>query len=194
MKKTFLILTGKHKGKTLSLPEKGLTIGRDPAADLRINSVEVSRLHCQLLVRDDQVVLKDLGSRNGTFLNGEAIFSEAEMNPGDTLHVGAVVFELQGKKKSDEGRPRKVRKPPAARAAPPTASDDDVIDWLAEEEEEPFEDHDTTIVTNSEAQSMGMSDESPLRPRMNNFQLKPVDPGTHAAEAAEVIKKYWSER
>jgi len=194
VKKSFLILTGKHKGKTLVLPDNGLTIGRDPGADLRINSVEVSRLHCQLLLRDDTVILKDLGSRNGTFLNGEAIFSEAEMHPGDTLHVGAVVFELQGKKKRADSEQKKVRKPPAARVAAPAASDDDVIDWLAEDEAEPFEDHDTTIVTNSEAKAMGMSDESPLRPRAQSIEIKSVDPGTHAAQAADIIRKHWMER
>jgi predicted component of type VI protein secretion system len=190
MKLTLNILTGKHKGKSMTLPGEVVVVGRDPEADIRVNSTEVSRLHCELHIRGERVIVKDLGSRNGTFINGEAIFSEAELHPGDTLHVGAMVFELPGKKKTPSGEPR-PKKPPAARVATKAASDEDVIDWLAEGGGE-FEDTDTTIVTNAEAKKMEQDENSPLTPRTQTISIQPIDPGSHAAQAAQIIRDFWS--
>jgi len=199
MKVSFQILTGRHKGKVLTLPAEVVTIGRDPEAHIRVNSTVVSRHHCEIHVRDQKVYLKDLGSRNGTFVNGEAIFGEVKLNPGDTLHVGAMIFQLAGKKKAPAQSPD-FGKVPGARPGTPPASDDDVIDWLAEDE--PPLDSDTTIVSNAEASRMGLdndtdagpNDSSVLVPRTGQINPKPAEDGTPAAEAAEVIKQYWSSK
>ncbi len=174
MRKAFVVMTGRHKGKTLALAKECVVIGRDPESEIRINSTEVSRRHCELYVHEDHVLVKDLGSRNGTFLNGEAIFSEIKMLPGDTLHVGPMVFELAGKKKQ-------VKK---------SASEEDVIDWLADEG--PADDADTTIVTNKESDEMKPDKDAPLVPRVPAVSIEPIEPGTPAAEAADVIQNFWS--
>ncbi len=176
MRKSFVVMTGRHKGKTLALAKECVVIGRDPESEIRINSTEVSRKHCEVYLRGDHVVVKDLGSRNGTFLNGEAIFSEIKMLPGDTLHVGPMIFELAGKKKQ-------VKK---------SASEDDVVDWLADEG--PADDADTTIVTNKEADEMKTDSDAPLKPRAPAVSIEPIEPGTPAAEAAEVIQGFWSDK
>ncbi|MCA8985579.1 MAG: FHA domain-containing protein [Planctomycetaceae bacterium] len=189
----FHILTGKHKGKTLTLPDKAVVvIGRDPDVDIRVNSTEVSRQHCEIRSQDEEVFIKDLGSRNGTFLNGEAIYGEVPMQPGDTLHVGTMVFELCGKKKKVEESPPRPRKPPASRAALKAPSEEDVYDWLSDDSD--FHDSDTTIVTNADAQKMGLDETTPLVPRVSTLRIQPVDPGTEAAEAAEIIRRYWAEK
>ena len=167
-------MTGRHKGKTLALAKECVVIGRDPESDIRINSTEVSRRHCEVHVRGDHVIVKDLGSRNGTFLNGEAIFSEIKMLPGDTLHVGPMIFELAGKKKQ-------VKK---------SASEEDVVDWLADDG--PADDADTTIVSNKQAETMNSESAAPLTPRQAAVSIEPIEPGTPAAEAANVIQNFWS--
>lgn len=174
MRKTFVVMTGRHKGKTLALTKPCTVIGRDPGSDIRINSTEVSRRHCEIYLHEDHLLIKDLGSRNGSFLNGDAIFSEIKMHAGDTLHVGPMIFELAGKK-----QPAKKK----------SASEADVIDWLADDG--PASDADTTIVTNKEALKMGLED-APLVPRAPAVSVKPVEPGTPAAEAADVIREFWS--
>lgn len=146
MKKTLLILTGKHKGKTLTLTSDVVIIGRDPQANIRVNSNEVSRKHCEIRVQGDRLIVKDLGSRNGTFINGDIIFSETELKPGQTLHVGTMVFELQGRKPSSS--PARLPKLPPGRVSKP-ASDDDVVDWLVEDQ--PFSDSDTTLISNKDS-------------------------------------------
>jgi predicted component of type VI protein secretion system len=69
-------------------------IGRREDCDLRIPLGEVSRKHCRLVRDGDTLKLEDLGSSNGTFLNGQRV-QEALLSPGDTIQVGPVVFAVQ---------------------------------------------------------------------------------------------------
>lgn len=68
-------------------------MGRDTAADLRIPVGIVSRHHCEFRVEDDEVVLRDLGSSNGTFLNGKRV-TEATLGAGDLVRVGPTTFTV----------------------------------------------------------------------------------------------------
>lgn len=65
-----------------------LTIGRDKAADLPIDDAEVSRRHARLETQGETVYVRDLGSSNGTFLNGRRIDSAIETREGDEIDVG----------------------------------------------------------------------------------------------------------
>ncbi|HOA74691.1 MAG TPA: FHA domain-containing protein [Phycisphaerae bacterium] len=73
-------------GKTL--------IGRKEDCDLRIPVGEVSRQHALMMVEDDTVTLRDLGSSNGTYVNNKRI-TEQELDPGDHIVIGPVVFTVQ---------------------------------------------------------------------------------------------------
>ena len=65
------------------------TLGRGPRADFILDATLVSRLHCRLLVADGELVVEDLGSTNGTFVNGRKI-ERATLRPGDLLRTGRV--------------------------------------------------------------------------------------------------------
>ena len=67
------------------------TIGRASGAEFIVDAALVSRLHCQLTATADALQVKDLGSTNGTFVNGKRV-THAELRDGDTLSVGR--FEL----------------------------------------------------------------------------------------------------
>lgn len=77
------------------------TIGRKMDCDIRIPVPEVSRRHAELMLDDDGVVLRDLGAANGTFLNNRRI-TEEELEPGDQVMVGPVVFTVQIDGEPDE--------------------------------------------------------------------------------------------
>ncbi len=198
MKVSFQILTGKHQGKTLTLPADIVIVGRDPKAHIRVNSTEVSRHHCEIHVRGTNVIVKDLGSRNGTFVNGEAIFGEVPIQPGDTLHVGSMVFELAGKKKPAAQKTSGPRKPPDSRAAIPAPSESELVTWLSDDEI-PALDSDTTIISNKDALGIGIpsghnQESAPLVPRSTSIEIKPVEENSPAGEAAEIIKNYWANK
>lgn len=73
---------------TFRLPPGSVkTIGRSPGAEFIVEAALVSRLHCQLTATADSLRVKDLGSTNGTFVNGKRV-QAAELNDGDRLSVG----------------------------------------------------------------------------------------------------------
>ena len=139
-----IILTGKHHGKRLTLPEGEVVIGRDETCQVRLATHEVSRFHCRVRCAAESVFVTDIDSRNGTLINDVAIHGETKLNPGDTLQVGPVAFQLTGKKVTAPASTA-----PASTAAESPSkkkhSDDSIMDWLADEEGE-SQAGDTTIV------------------------------------------------
>ncbi|MDX1947438.1 MAG: FHA domain-containing protein [Pirellulaceae bacterium] len=68
-----------------------LEMGRGEAADIRIDDRWLSRRHCRIDCGDEGLVVRDLGSRHGTYVNGQAI-SECKLLPGDELCIGLSHF------------------------------------------------------------------------------------------------------
>ena len=81
--------------RSFSVVRDMTVIGRREDCDLRIPLGEVSRKHCRMVRDGDTLRLEDLGSSNGTYLNGTRVEREATLNPGDSIQVGPVVFVLQ---------------------------------------------------------------------------------------------------
>jgi pSer/pThr/pTyr-binding forkhead associated (FHA) protein len=71
------------------------TIGRGQGCDVLVDDPTVSRAHARLTSTGESIVVEDLGSRNGTLVNGDLVAS-AELRIGDTMTLGRVTFELQG--------------------------------------------------------------------------------------------------
>ncbi len=71
-----------------------MIVGRLQDADLQIPVSAVSRKHCEITLSADGVSVRDLGSSNGTFLNGARVV-ESPLKPGDTLTVGPATFVIQ---------------------------------------------------------------------------------------------------
>ncbi|HLJ10239.1 MAG TPA: FHA domain-containing protein, partial [Planctomycetaceae bacterium] len=92
------VLEGRQQGKTIPLNVRQFLIGREQDCHLRPNSDLVSRHHCVFTVDDFTVRLRDLGSTNGTFVNGERIQGQVVLNPGDHVAVGKLSFEIVVKK------------------------------------------------------------------------------------------------
>lgn len=90
-----LVVQGKPQGKSLVFPVGEYVFGRGAECHIRPNSDWVSRQHCMLRVTPDAVSVRDLGSRNGTLVNGVRVLGEHRLAAGDQLQVGPLVFELQ---------------------------------------------------------------------------------------------------
>ncbi|MGW6276073.1 FHA domain-containing protein [Kribbella sp. NPDC055071] len=81
----------------LALPAPGtptVRIGRGPGATLRMADISVSRFHAELRHVDDGWMLRDLGSMNGTCVNGLRITTTVRVRPGDRVSFGAVEYTL----------------------------------------------------------------------------------------------------
>lgn len=94
MKVKLKVAGGKLAGKTIDLPQGTFLIGRGKECDLRARSDIVSRRHCEIIVDDASVVIRDLESKNGTFVNDDRIVDRQELTQGDTIQVGPMRFEL----------------------------------------------------------------------------------------------------
>jgi hypothetical protein len=88
-------MAGKQKDRVIPLPGTLFIIGRDPLCHLRPHTNLVSRRHCAIACWGERVLIRDLKSANGTFLNNERINQQVEVQPGDILGVGDLTFCFQ---------------------------------------------------------------------------------------------------
>ncbi len=88
------VVSGKQAGATIPLQKGKFLIGREHDCHLRPNSDLVSRHHCAFTVDDYTVQVRDLGSTNGTFVNGERTRGIVLLKPGDHVSVGKLEFEV----------------------------------------------------------------------------------------------------
>jgi pSer/pThr/pTyr-binding forkhead associated (FHA) protein len=85
-------------GSTIATRRFGrrILVGRAPSADIRIGDPRVSRLHARIEMRDDGVYVEDLGSRNGTSVDGEMIAGSRRLAAGEEIGVGAASIIFRG--------------------------------------------------------------------------------------------------
>jgi pSer/pThr/pTyr-binding forkhead associated (FHA) protein len=80
--------------KDFRIQKQSTVVGRGEDCSLRIPLLSVSRRHCELLLSEDELRVRDLASSNGTYINSRRV-NEATLHAGDRLAVGPVVFTLQ---------------------------------------------------------------------------------------------------
>src|SRR5947209_7580247 len=90
-----LVVQGRPAGKALVFPRGDYYFGRGAECQVRPESEWVSRQHCRVRVTANTVSIRDLGSRNGTLVNGLLVENEQQLHPGDQVQVGPLVFEVQ---------------------------------------------------------------------------------------------------
>src|SRR5579871_1496646 len=89
-----LLVQGKARGRYLRFARGEFVFGRGPECHVRPNSEWVSRQHCLLRVTQETVHIRDLGSTNGTVVNGERVVGERVLKAGDQLQLGPLVLQL----------------------------------------------------------------------------------------------------
>jgi len=88
------VVQGKPHGSYLDFPEGEFVVGRGPECHVRPNSELISRQHCMLLISGTAIRVRDLGSTNGTLVNGKRVIEECALGNGDTLQLGPLVLEV----------------------------------------------------------------------------------------------------
>jgi pSer/pThr/pTyr-binding forkhead associated (FHA) protein len=124
----FVMRSGPTPGVVYPLEGDQLTIGRDASNGVAINDAEVSRKHSRLSFQGGKYVLEDLGSTNGTFVNGQRLAGPVVLKPGDVVSLGEQIVLMYDAINIDPGatmaaprRSARVTPPPApvAQPAPP---------------------------------------------------------------------------
>jgi hypothetical protein len=91
-----VVHAGPLAGKGYPIATSTLTFGRDPDNNIVLDDSEVSRHHARLVREAGQIVLEDLGSTNGTRVNGRAIEGQHVLQPADIISIGSSVFGVKG--------------------------------------------------------------------------------------------------
>jgi len=82
-------------GQSFELKSDKTTIGRVEDNSFQLAVGSVSSHHCEILLQGNEVVVRDLASTNGTFINGQQVTKEAVLKPGQTLRLGQVEMRLE---------------------------------------------------------------------------------------------------
>jgi len=96
MKVKLKVAAGSHAGTEIAVSSDKFLIGRSDSCNLRPKSESVSRKHCIIVMRDNKVLIQDLKSRNGTFVNEKRLPPDKAkiLESGDKLRVGKLEFEV----------------------------------------------------------------------------------------------------
>ena len=113
-----VVVSGKSAGRAITVKRSRLLIGRAEDCDIRPLSEDVSRRHCAVIVGPAAVWVEDLGSRNGTFVDGVRITGKVQVADGALIRVGSLELKVSC---SD----------PAAKGG----SEEDVSRWLMAEDQ-----------------------------------------------------------
>lgn len=87
---------GPEQGRSFPISPTGLLVGRAPECNLALNDAQVSRRHARFYWRGSRLIVEDLGSANGTSINGVPISAPFMLSEGDTVEIGNSVFVAQG--------------------------------------------------------------------------------------------------
>lgn len=88
------VVRGRSATTTLRLAEGITSLGRHDDCIIRIKSSQVSRRHCELFDSDGTLMVRDLGSSNGTFVNGKRVLGQQSLKVGDELTVGGITLRV----------------------------------------------------------------------------------------------------
>ncbi len=103
-----IVLLTDGKATPYELTSFPVRLGRHPDCDIHLDSGMVSRFHAQLVSEDNRVLLEDLGSGNGSFVNGRqlAVHSPQPLNNGDRIKLGPVKLRFEDDSQDDSGTGR----------------------------------------------------------------------------------------
>lgn len=88
-------VTPEGESQRVVLPKSRTVMGRQEGCGLRVPVAGVSRTHCEVIVENGSIVVKDLGSSNGTFVNQDRVSGSQPLTAGDLLSIGGQVFVVQ---------------------------------------------------------------------------------------------------
>jgi len=92
-KAALVVIYGLELGRKFDLTSDSAVIGRSTGADIHIEQESISRSHAMVRVTDTQILIQDLGSTNGTFVNDDLLQGERVLQNGDLIKTGRTIFK-----------------------------------------------------------------------------------------------------
>ncbi len=179
------VVRGRSATTTLKLADGVTSLGRHDDCVVRIKSSQVSRRHCELFDVGGKLTLRDLGSSNGTFVNGKRVIGQQTLKVGDELTVGAVTLRV-----ATLGQPVAASHPTPASKPGDTA----VVEAVAVSDEDEFEIEFDEGEPEVEIETIPLAESVPTPPATNptpksDGNRKPVPPPAPAKPGPEPASK-----
>ncbi len=114
-RRRYLAVFEESSSRVVPLPESGeVFVGRGDEVGVRVRDAKVSRKHVSLELSPERVQLVDLGSQNGSYVNGERVSGSRTLLSGDSIELGhtAIVFHADGAEVGDHQCRGKRKRPP----------------------------------------------------------------------------------
>lgn len=122
----FVMRSGPTPGVTFPLDGDQIVVGRDSSNGVAINDAEVSRKHARMMFQGGKYVIEDLGSTNGTFVNGQRLAGPVVLKAGDVVSLGEKIVLMYDAINMDPGATvavsRKAVQPPPVQPSAPAYS------------------------------------------------------------------------
>ncbi|MDR0706095.1 MAG: FHA domain-containing protein [Planctomycetaceae bacterium] len=197
-----VVAGGSKAGQVIPVTEPKFIIGRADDCHLKPRSELISRYHCAVISEDGYVAIRDLGSKNGVYLNGERVSMEHELKNGDKLSVGPLEFfvhltvDVKGQKKPKvESISDAVTRTVEIQSAttPPDEKEAEIADWLLASGESE-QDQETKTIDASEllAQLQSQTPAEPEKPKEDSGNIKKSDtPVSSRDAAANLLKNFF---
>lgn len=186
------VIKGSKAGAKIAVKKDEFLIGRSPECNLCSGSTSISRKHCVIRRSGTKVAVADLGSRNGTLVNGNKITGEVELSSGDTLHIGNLEFlvtlttGLNNEKKPQVKSVAEAAQRTATQSTGSDIGDDDISRWLLE-----TSDSNEGVLSEevTETQTMRLDDTkaSQLRDVIKEMRVETGDAIEATAETEDVV-------
>jgi len=113
---SLVVRQGARAGTVFPLTADSVVLGREEGVDISLRDPEVSRQHARVSWQAGTYVLEDLGSTNGTFLNGMQITGQRPLRPGDSIGLGQTILVLQPQAAAEPTSPMPAPRPAMAQA------------------------------------------------------------------------------
>jgi len=142
MKVKLKVVKGPNAGQEVKIPTPKCVVGRGEDCHLRPKSDAISRRHCVVYVKSGELMVRDLKSKNGTFVNGERVEGDRALKAGDKIQFGPLAFEVViDRSLGGEKKPKITSvKEAAARTTDGKdtvmVDDGDISEWLEEADQE----------------------------------------------------------
>jgi pSer/pThr/pTyr-binding forkhead associated (FHA) protein len=128
---SLVIRQGTQAGMSFVISGNQVILGREEGLDIVLQDPEASRRHVRISWQGGRYVIEDLGSTNGTFVNGLQLTMPQALNPGDSIGIGqtALVFQLLGPELSQPAYQAPVEQRPAYTSAPAPAQNNKMTQY-----------------------------------------------------------------
>jgi pSer/pThr/pTyr-binding forkhead associated (FHA) protein len=201
-----VVASGKSAGRTISIKRNKLLIGRAEECDVRPLSEEVSRRHCVVIVGPADAWIEDLGSRNGTFVNGTRITEKTKLADGDMIRVGSLELTVSQQRQAaaredddvsrllmtDERAPGlsdTTRSVATARPEAPDSSDSSFVGGMADSPAE------STDETTRSSATISLRDLKSAREKPGSLPQQSAKKADSSRDAAaEALKKFFERK